>query len=231
MEAGTTAFRWVDGIGMGSLGSLSVGDDFGSLSTDVSADGTVVGSSWSNEASAQLAFRWVEGSGMTSLGALDLGQDSIATGVNFDGTVVVGSSGSNEGTRAFRWIEGAGMLSLGVLTGGNSSGASGINIDGSVILELATARMASAPSSGVRAAAWRTMKTSSSPSPLLPMTCGCFSPEPVRTWRSDGSGSLCGRRQGGDERSRRPFAHGAEPDACGPARHVACGAQLWLWPE
>ena len=86
---------------------------------------------------------------MTSLGALDLGQDSIATGVNFDGTVVVGSSGSNEGTRAFRWIEGAGMLSLGVLTGGNSSGASGINIDGSVIFGTSDS------TNGVRAFIWR----------------------------------------------------------------------------
>lgn len=147
---GDTAFRWVDGIGMESLGSLSVGDDFGSRSTDVSADGkVVVGSSWSNEANAQLAFRWVEGSGMMSLGALDLGHDSIATGVNFNGTVVVGSSGSNEGTRAFLWTDSAGMQSLGVLNGGNTSSAYEVNADGSVVIGTSDS------ATGERAFIWR----------------------------------------------------------------------------
>lgn len=106
--SGTRAFRWVaGGTQMANLGTLDAGNY--SVATGVNADGSVVvGSSTSSLGSR--AFRWVAGgvsgdSGnlqMENLGALNGGGYSDAFGVNADGNVVVGSSGSSLGTRAFR---------------------------------------------------------------------------------------------------------------------------------
>ena len=54
---------------------------------------------------------------MSSLDVLTGGSSSTARGVNSDGSVIVGFSGSTDGTRAFKYVDGT-MTSLGVLTGG-----------------------------------------------------------------------------------------------------------------
>lgn len=137
----STAFRWVDGAGMQSLGALIEGAN--SWAAGVNADGTVViGSSevWSGEGPSQVrAFRWVEGAGMQSLGALTEEGNSWATAVNADGAIVVGYSenfgpGEFAGTRAFRWVDGEGMESLGVLGDAEDSRAFGVSADGSVVV-------------------------------------------------------------------------------------------------
>ena len=59
---------------------------------------------------------------MTSLGTLPGGAtlNSYAYGVNSDGSVIVGYSGTTDGNRAFKYVDGT-MTSLGVLTGGTVS--------------------------------------------------------------------------------------------------------------
>ncbi len=60
---------------------------------------------------------------------------SYATGVNEDGSVVVGGGTNASGFEAFRWTQAGGMVGLGDLVGGSSnSWALGVNEDGSVIV-------------------------------------------------------------------------------------------------
>jgi probable HAF family extracellular repeat protein len=63
--------------------------------------------------------------------------------------VVVGNSGSTDGTRAFRWTSSEGMVSLGTLAGGTLSSASAVNADGSVVVGY------SHGINGARAFIWR----------------------------------------------------------------------------
>lgn len=72
----------------------------------------------------------------TYIGNLNQGKYSIPHGVNFDGSVIVGtaSNGSvNHDERAFRWTVEQGMESLGTL-GKRASAARSVNLDGSVIV-------------------------------------------------------------------------------------------------
>ena len=76
---------------------------------------------------------------MTGLGFLPGANRSDATGVNADGTVVVGGSSPvliTAGGQAFRWVNGT-MTGLGFLPGGNESFATGVNADGTVVVGLA----------------------------------------------------------------------------------------------
>src|SRR3984893_17990267 len=75
--------------------------------------------------------------GMAGLGFLTGGSNSTASGVNADGTVVVGSGGSGQSSEEFRWTQAGSMVGLGFLTGGNFSGASGVNADGTVVVGAA----------------------------------------------------------------------------------------------
>ncbi|HYQ91503.1 MAG TPA: hypothetical protein VES89_05350, partial [Candidatus Competibacteraceae bacterium] len=60
---------------------------------------------------------------------------SQANGVSADGSTVVGSSSSTQGTEAFSWRAGTGMLGLGDLPGGTfSSTARAVSANGSVIV-------------------------------------------------------------------------------------------------
>ena len=69
------------------------------------------------------------------LGFLPGGSSSGASGVNANGTVVVGSAidASFHG-QAFRWTAASGMVRLGFLPGGNFSDANGVNADGTVVV-------------------------------------------------------------------------------------------------
>lgn len=60
---------------------------------------------------------------------------SQANGVSADGSTVVGSSSSTQGTEAFSWRAGTGMLGLGDLPGGTfSSTARAVSANGSVVV-------------------------------------------------------------------------------------------------
>ncbi|MFO1431915.1 MAG: PEP-CTERM sorting domain-containing protein [Candidatus Competibacteraceae bacterium] len=80
-----------------------------------------------------------------------LGDTSQANGVSADGSTVVGSRSSAQGTEAFKWTEQAGILGLGDLTGGTfSSTASAVSADGSVIVG------SSSSAQGTEAFTWST---------------------------------------------------------------------------
>jgi probable HAF family extracellular repeat protein len=129
---GSYAFRWSSPEGLLSLGTL-IGPPYSGWSEGwgVSGDGLVVvgRSYWT---SYTRAFRWSSASGMVSLGTLGPGwnEGSQATAANYDGSVVVGWSGS----KAFRWTAASGMQDLGTLPGGTSSKAWAVNADGSVVV-------------------------------------------------------------------------------------------------
>jgi len=92
---------------------------------------------FSNDASGHgfKAFRWTAASGMVGLGFLPGGHESTASGVNADGTVVVGQAGEASGQhQAYRWTAASGMVGLGFLPGGHESTASGVNADGKVVV-------------------------------------------------------------------------------------------------
>ncbi len=99
-------------IWLGTLGGFS------SKAWDVSADGpdgpVVVGSSW--DANGDLkAFRWTVSGGMQDLGALPPDFPwSVAYGVSWDGSVVVGraSTSQYDYLHAFRWTASGGMEDL-----------------------------------------------------------------------------------------------------------------------
>jgi len=92
---------------------------------------------FSNDASGHgfKAFRWTAASGMVGLGFLPGGHESTASGVNADGTVVVGQAGEASGQhQAYRWTAASGMVGLGFLPGGNLTGATGVNANGTVVV-------------------------------------------------------------------------------------------------
>lgn len=103
----------------------------------ISGNGMVV-VGFSGPLNAIEAVRWTQGdAGWTSLGFLPGGSESSATGVNYDGSVVVGYGNStNAGNEAFRWVAGETpqMTGLGFLSGGNSSRANGVSANGSVVV-------------------------------------------------------------------------------------------------
>lgn len=90
----------------------------------VSADGkTVVGQVRTTD--GYRAFKWTKETGMQILESLS-GGAAVAWDISDDGSVIVGTSGS----QAVRWTESGGVETLGIGTG---TGALGVSADGSVI--------------------------------------------------------------------------------------------------
>jgi probable HAF family extracellular repeat protein len=136
------AFRWV--LTPGTTGGVMTDIDGRSGASSgayaVSTDGlTVVGGanpSGSDPGGTQ-AFLWTQPTGMVNLGVLPGDKASVATGVNGDGSVVVGYSSPVEATnpriglklsvpaRAFRWTQATGMQDLTAIVN-----AAGINPGG-----------------------------------------------------------------------------------------------------
>jgi probable HAF family extracellular repeat protein len=91
-RSGDRAFRWTSS-GMQDLGpAVSRNTSKG----DISGDGLVVvgaTGSASSPVTSDRAFRWSAGTGMVSLSTLQAGWGSWATGVNQNGSMIVGSSG------------------------------------------------------------------------------------------------------------------------------------------
>jgi probable HAF family extracellular repeat protein len=122
----TTAFRWTDGSGMQSLGTLPGGTS--SEGRKVSRDGgTIIGIAGTSN--GDRAFAWTEVGGMQSLGLLSPSDGaSSAWGVNVDGSVIAGVSGSN----AVIWINGVAQ-NIGMLPGATNAIAFTVSDDGSLV--------------------------------------------------------------------------------------------------
>ncbi len=122
----TTAFRWTSAGGMQSIGTLTGGA--ASEGRKVSRDGgTIIGISGSSD--GDRAFAWTESGGMQSLGLFSPGDGgSSAWGVNADGTVVAGTSG----THAVIWTNGV-VQNIGMLPGASNAVAFTVSDDGSLV--------------------------------------------------------------------------------------------------
>jgi len=122
----TSAFRWTSGGGMQSIGTLPGGTS--SEGRKVSRDGsTIIGIAGTPQ--GDRAITWTESGGMQSLGLLSPGDSgSSAWGVNANGTVVAGSSGSN----AVIWINGV-VQNIGMLPGATNAIAYTLSDDGSLV--------------------------------------------------------------------------------------------------
>jgi probable HAF family extracellular repeat protein len=72
---------------------------------------------------------------MVGLGFLPGRNLTLASGVNADGTVVVGEANdASDQRQAFRWTAASGMVGLDFLPGGNRSLARGVNANGKVVV-------------------------------------------------------------------------------------------------
>jgi probable HAF family extracellular repeat protein len=135
-------FRWTEGTGLLSLGSLMYS------ANAVSVDGSAIaGIGFQN--SQQGAVRWTEQEGPVWLGNLPALQGNpagFADDISADGSVIVGGSGGDFKFEAFRWTRDSGMLrvktileQLGIdMTGWNLQTARAVSADGSVIVGTGT---------------------------------------------------------------------------------------------
>lgn len=136
------AWKWTVQTGLVRLGDLD-GGIRESRAHAVSADGSVIVGFGSNPG-GPVAVRW-QGDSMIEMGFLPLGKGSPTQsqcfGVNRDGTVIVGASGSENGFyEAFRWTPQDGMIGLGDLPGGPfQSYAYAVSGDGSIVVGAGTA--------------------------------------------------------------------------------------------
>jgi probable HAF family extracellular repeat protein len=131
-------YHWTAATGMTLLGTLpSKPEGYG---LGVSGDGLVaVGHMYTGGVANDEAFRWTAAGGMVRLGYLPnhTGR-SYASAASYDGSIVVGSSGSGSGREAFRWTDAGGMESLGDLPGGDlDSAAFDVSGDGSIVVGIA----------------------------------------------------------------------------------------------
>ncbi len=132
-DSGTEAFRMIGNGDPEPLGDLP-GGDFGSFATGISGDGsTIVGQSISSGSFTRTAYQWTEGSGMVELPLLPGHTQSFAADANFDGSVIVGSSGIVE---AVMWTDET-VQPLGTLPNAVAMDAQGVSDDGSVVVGIA----------------------------------------------------------------------------------------------
>ena len=103
----------------------------GSIAMDVSADASTVVGMESGIHGAS-AFRWTLATGTQYLGNLG-GSDTRAYGVSADGSVIVGSTHSNQ-TEPFVWTAGTGMVLLASPTSAHWGEARSVSRDGSIVV-------------------------------------------------------------------------------------------------
>ena len=136
---GAGPFRWTQSGGTQNLG-VPNGYDYFSVSASSASGAAMVGKSGGVDLPFEEGFRWTSNGGWEVLGSLSPGDSSTyPTAINFDGSVVVGSS-----TEAFIWTESGGMQALddyltalgGDLTGWSLGTADAISPDGSAIAGL-----------------------------------------------------------------------------------------------
>ena len=123
------AFRFTEGAGMVSLGTLSGGSN--SSAYGINDSGQVVGQSDTAPIITQgfssphiflfgkHAFLWTEGAGMVDLGHLG-GGTSLERAINNSGVIVGESTLANGESRAFRWTQAGGMVDLNTAIPSNS---------------------------------------------------------------------------------------------------------------
>lgn len=121
------AFRWTAAEGMVGLGFLDDGRP-SSQAMAVSRNGDVIVGSSNSQ-----AFRWTAETGMVSLGALAPGFNSSARDVTSDGSLVVGTANSPDGTQPFLWTQETGMVSLGISPERGTLGLA-VSDDGSTVV-------------------------------------------------------------------------------------------------
>ena len=128
----TRAFCWTGGV-MTNLGTLPGAGWVSSVAYGVSGNGSVVvGYCNKPQANSNCAFRWTNGV-MINLGTLKKGMFSEAWAASANGSVVVGTSDSSNGSRAFRWTGGV-MTNLGTLPGQPYSYGRAVSGDGSKVV-------------------------------------------------------------------------------------------------
>lgn len=122
-------FGWSASAGRFALPAVA----FRRRGTAVNIDGTVfVGST--TVGGFDRASRWEVGQSFQDLGTLG-GDRSVATGLNSDGSVVVGQATNvNAVMHAFRWTADAGMQDLGSLSPGMESRATAVDGAGAVVV-------------------------------------------------------------------------------------------------
>jgi probable HAF family extracellular repeat protein len=129
-ESGVSAEAIVTVIPAPGLHELEPGSELQTLSSRISADGSVI---VGNTTSNSQAFRWTSAGGTEFLGTLG-GVSSLAQDVSNDGQTVVGwAFTSSSAHRAFRWTRSGGMQNLGTL-GGSASYGYATNADGSIVV-------------------------------------------------------------------------------------------------
>jgi probable HAF family extracellular repeat protein len=138
--SGGTAFRWTLASGLQDIIGNFPGD-----ADAISGDGTVIVGEFQLPSGPYHAFRWTASTGMVDLGTLG-GPGSRALAVNHDGSVIVGSSFTNQQTtsnHAFRWTAQTGMQDLNSLVSGSLelTFASGLSADGTVIAGQGLAKL------------------------------------------------------------------------------------------
>ncbi len=128
--SGGLAFRWTEAEGMTSLGFTRPGHFFSEASAVSRDGGAIVGISFG--ASTTDAFAWTSTTGMTTLPPLPGAGGAYASGVNFNASIVVGTSGVHF-ERAVMWQNGA-TIDLGLASGYSASNAYAVNDDGTVVV-------------------------------------------------------------------------------------------------
>lgn len=118
-----------------NLGTIPGGDNTFPLA--LSADGTTVVGQGTNSSGVARAFRWTAATGVQDIGAGASTLQSAASGVNADGSVVVGSYGGSP-DQAFRWTASTGTQDLGFLPSGSLSIANSVSANGSIVVGSAT---------------------------------------------------------------------------------------------
>lgn len=128
-------FQWTSKFGISALPDLAGGTALGKA-LGISIDGTVIVGTGNQTGKNEAAFWRNSGSQILGLGFLPGGEQSssVARDANYDGSVIVGTSATPNGTRAFRWSDSTGLVDLGLFPDGTSSGAQAVSADGSVIV-------------------------------------------------------------------------------------------------
>lgn len=132
-------FYWTSSYGLRLLDLSGTGYSDG-VPVRISGDGrTMVGRMTRSDSAGYQheAFYWRDETGFVKLGGLHpFVVDSLASGVSYDGSTIVGQTLAAPNDRlAFKWTEAAGMQSLGDLPGGQSnSHATAVSADGSIIV-------------------------------------------------------------------------------------------------
>lgn len=132
---GYYSYRWTEEGGQQRLPNLEAGVNV--IAKGISGDGqTIIGSASTVGIEGSRAFLWNSSVGIRSLGTFGTNFSSEARDINYDGSVVVGSSIETGGEKAFRWTLENGLQDLGRLSTEpyHGAGASAVSTDGANVV-------------------------------------------------------------------------------------------------